>query len=246
MKRRSTWLVQDIPVTGDATTLLANQAHITVPGKLIPGSQLRLELPMRAGRPPHASLLRTILDEWNAPMRAADSAETCADADATDILDQVGTALTGVGIQWRRTDHRLEWSASIDRHRYGCRATVHRSWLRLQCELLSLDATSPGHRIALAHYLVEANGRIQGSRASLTEQQLTVETILLAEEDELDGLFPMALAALRRAVSSAMNGAIWLQQDGVITRYLAFHGLEKGGERHDSSDRGLVRLARSR
>jgi hypothetical protein len=244
MNQPQTWMVHDVPVAGDPALLLARQAQMLVPGKLIRQARLRLDVPMRQGRPPHASLLHTILAEWHADTRAADLSETLASPESTDNLDDAGAALTGAGISWIRVDDRLEWSVSIGTHRYRCRAAVRRSWLRIQCGLLSLDAASPACRTALVHYLVELNGRIPGCRASLTERQLTVETLLWA--DELEGLLPIALAALHRAASIARDGTLWLQRDEVLSRYLTFHGLGKGGENHDDSDSRLVPLARGR
>lgn len=240
----STWFVYERPVTGTTQELLARQAQRHVPGKLISRSRLRLEVLMRPGRRPSRAMRDAILDEWHAATPTTDPPTTWTGSDMGDRVEKTGAALTASHIEWTRLDDRFEWLASINSHRARCRATLWRSWLRLQAELQSLAGAPPAARAALAHVLVELNSKIQGCRASLTEQQVTVETVLSA--DDIEELLPVALGALYRAIAQATHIVPWILRDEVTQRYLAFHRIPKGGENDDGRHSRLVSLARSR
>ena len=135
MTTRSIWSVHDVPIAGDPSRLLARQAQIHVPGKVIRGLRLRLELPLVNGAVLPTSVTESIVDEWRAVVLSAYTASSSQGSQ--DSLECVRRGLTEAGVSWTQIDDRVEWPCSINGRAYRYTGTVCRSWLRIQCEAVA-------------------------------------------------------------------------------------------------------------
>lgn len=232
MNRRSTKLARNIPVTGDTVALLARQAHIPAPGKLIPGPQLRIELPMLK-EPESQQLLDAVLKVWRNPSHTPAQVLTPA---RQAILDEAHCRLTqlgfpGLAICW--SIQTLELSDAHTEPRWW-------TWVCLQQDVTRIEQLSPEGQTALVHYLLHVNRHLRGCRASLADGVVTVEAFLMPEDILNDR--PPILNQLNNLAAMLNRALSWFKRPDVIQRYRSFHRLMKGGEDHEPDRRssGLV------
>ncbi len=225
-----TWFVHDVPITGDPSRLLARQAEIHVPGKVIRGLRLRLEWPVIQGASIPASLTESIVNEWQAAVQPVCTTDSSSQGFKAS-METVRRGLTEAGVSWTQIDDRIEWPCPLNGRAHRYVGTICRSWLRVQCEVVSLPADSPDCRTALAHYLVALNSRLRGCRVSLDDRRITVEAVLWA--DALGDQFSVALATLQQTAALVTREISWLRRNEVVDRYRAFHHLTKGGDIHE-------------
>jgi hypothetical protein len=235
MNRQPTWLVYDIPITGDPVTVLARQARMPVPGKLIRRSRLRIELPVLPDQSPE-SMRDQVIQTWRTPAEELDAAMETQLADVEQAVACCG--LSSIG-----SDAQIHWSLYSFEQPGSPVALRSSTWLRGRRHVATIEAMTSERQAVLIHYFIELNGVLRGCRASLADGTVTVEACALLRNSSDNR--PSALNALNEAAALLKTMLPWLQRPDVIARYRSFHRLMKGGENHESCCDGLVPLARS-
>jgi hypothetical protein len=237
MNRQSTWLVYDIPITGDRVTVLARQARMPVPGKLIRKSQLRIELPVPPDQSPE-SMRDQVIRTWRAPAEELDAAMETQLAHVEQAVARSGFPSTG-------SDAQIHWLLYPFEPADSSTELRSHAWLRGQRHVATIEALTPERQAVLIHYLIALNSVLRECRASLADGAVTVEAFVLLRNSSNNQ--PAALNALNEAAALLKTMLPWLQRPDVIARYHSFHRLTKGGDAHEHVCRSsrLVPLARS-
>lgn len=232
MKTHPRWIVRDCSIEGDPLDLLSRQASLGIPGKLIRGSRLRIELFMPSEHEPAEPAIAAIVHEWTQPPNFQATESVQMDHRAIQGRETLQRTLEQTGLQWTAMQNRVEWSHNTQTRSSLYAATFTAQWIQVQVAIGSVVAPTSEVREALIQYLLEMNTRLCATRVSLDGPRLTAEIVLPYWALSHASLMPLQ-TRLQEAAAVLSPALPWLRRPDVAARYLLFHTQLKGGEDHE-------------